>query len=119
MPLHIDPKGLKVDLGINPGGDVQSFFVDACYRHMDKYVPRRPGTIGGSLRETVTLNTESITYEMPYARYQYYGEREDGSHKVKHYSTPGTGPYWDERMQSAELQDLIDEVQAYIDSGGK
>ena len=35
----------------------------------------------------------------------------------ENYTTPGTGPYWDKRMVSAEMQDVVKEVQDYI--GGK
>ena len=80
---------------------------------MDKYVPMDVG----NLRTIVDIQANSITYESPYARYQYYGIREDGTHKVRHYTTPGTGPYWDKRMWSAEGQNVVNEVQNYI--GGR
>ena len=100
-------------LGLEPNGPVQAFFTDTCYRYMDKYVPMDEG----NLRTIVSIETSSITYEMPYARYQYYGIREDGTHKVKHYTTPGTSSYWDKRMWSAEGNDVIKEVQRFV--GGK
>lgn len=100
-------------LGLEPNGRVQKFFTNTCYKHMDKYVPMDTG----NLRTIVDIKSNSITYESPYARYQYYGMREDGSHKVRNYTTPGTGPYWDKRMVSAEMQDVVKEVQNYI--GGK
>ena len=31
----------------------------------------------------------------------------------------GTGPYWDKRMVSAEIQDGVKECQAFINRGGK
>ena len=31
----------------------------------------------------------------------------------------GTGPYWDKRMVSAEIQDVVKECQAFINRGGK
>ena len=46
-----------------------------------------------------------------------YGMRDDGSRVVKNYTTPGTGPYWDKRMVSAEMQDVVKEVQEYV--GGR
>ena len=88
-------------LGIQPNGPLQSFITSTCYKAMDKYVPKRDG----NLRTIVDIRTNSITYESPYASYQYYGQREDGSHKVRNYTTPGTGPYWDRRMVSAEIND--------------
>ncbi|MBO7079512.1 MAG: capsid protein [Bacilli bacterium] len=110
MAQHIDPKGIKISLGLDTNGDVQKFLVNTCYKHMDKYVPKREG----NLRTIVTFDNTGVTYEMPYARYQYYGEREDGTHQVHNYTTPGTGPYWDERMMSAEREKIIREVQRYI-----
>lgn len=114
MPVKIKPTSqIKARLGIEPNGRVQKFFTNTCYKHMDKYVPKDEG----NLRTIVDIEDNSITYESPYARYQYYGVREDGTHKVKNYTTPGTGPYWDKRMVSAEMQDVVKEVQDYI--GGK
>ena len=31
----------------------------------------------------------------------------------------GTGPYWDKRMVSSEIQDVVKECQAFINRGGK
>lgn len=106
---------IKARLGIEPNGRVQNFFTNTCYKHMDKYVPKDEG----NLRTIVDVESNSITYESPYAKYQYYGMRDDGTHIVKNYTTPGTGPYWDKRMVSAEMQDIVKEVQNYVNRGGK
>ena len=114
MELKTKPiSSIIVNLGLETNGPVHAFFTEACYRYMDKYVPKDIG----NLREIVSLTTDTITYESNYAAYQYKGEREDGTHKVKKYTTPGTGPYWDKRMISAEKDDIVKEVQDYI--GGK
>lgn len=114
MPVKMRPTSvIKADLGIEPNGKVQKFFTNTCYRYMDKYIPMDTG----ALRRTVTLTNDSITYEQPYASCQYIGEANGG--QVKNYTTPGTGPYWDRRMVSAEMQDVVAEVQYFIDSGGK
>ena len=101
---------IKARLGIQPNGRVQKFFTNTCYKHMDKYVPMDEG----NLRTNVDIQTNTITYESPYARYQYHGMREDGTHRVRNYTTPGTGTYWDKRMVSAEMEDVVKEVQNYI-----
>ena len=112
MAIKMQPTSvIKAHLGIEPNGRVQKFFTTTCYKHMDKYVPKRQG----ELRTIVILNSDNISYEQPYASYQYYGAREDGSHQVSNYTTPGTGPYWDKRMVSAEMRDVVEEVQAYAD----
>ena len=114
MPVKLKPTSqIKARLGIQPNGRVQKFFTNTCYKHMDKYVPMRES----NLRTIVDIQSDSITYESPYAQYQYKGMREDGSRPVRNYTTPGTGPYWDRRMVSAEMQDVVKEVQDYI--GGK
>ena len=114
MPVKIQPTSvIKANLGIEPNGKVQKFFTNTCYRYMDKYIPKD----NGLLREIVTLTSNSITYEQEYAHAQYIGEVNGG--KVVNYTTPGTGPYWDKRMVSAEMQDIVKEVQDFIDKGGK
>ena len=97
------------EIGVQENGAVQAYFTNACYRYMDKYVPMDTG----ALRRVVNITSDSITYKSPYAMYQYYGVRDDGTHKVTNYTTPGTGPYWDKQMISAEKDDLVREVANY------
>ena len=104
---------IHASLGIEPNGRVQKFFTNTCYRYMDKYVPMD----FGDLRTNVDIGSDYIAYLSPYAHYQYIGHREDGSHQVVNYTTPGTGPYWDNQMVSAEMQDVIEEVQNYVNYG--
>ena len=116
MPVKMQPTSKIISrLGIEPNGKVQKFYTNTCYKYMDKYVPMDEG----NLRTVVDIQPNSITYESPYAKYQYYGIRKDGTHKVVNYTTPGTGTYWDKRMVSAEMQDVVKEVQDYINRGGK
>lgn len=116
MPIKIKPTNkIKARLGLEPNGKVQKFFTNTCYKHMDKYVPMNIG----NLRTIVDVQDDSITYESPYAKYQYYGEREDGSHKIQKHTTPGTGTYWDKKMVSIEIKDVVKEVQDYVNRGGK
>lgn len=103
---------IKANLGIEPNGPVQKYLTARCYQHMDKYVPKDTG----NLRENVILDSDSITYQSPYAHAQYVGYTKG---PVLNYTTPGTGPYWDKRMVSAEIQDVVKECQAFIDRGGK
>lgn len=114
MSVKMQPTSvIKANLGIEPNGRVQKFFTNACYRYMDKYVPKDTG----ALRETVTIDSNSITYEQPYAHAQYIGIV--NGHAVQNYTTPGTGPYWDERMKSADMQNVVAEVQNFVNKGGK
>lgn len=102
---------IKAKLGINANGAVQAFLTSTCYKHMDKYVPKDVG----NLRDVISMGTNYITYESPYALAQYVGYT---TGPVKNYTTPGTGPYWDKRMWSAEKNTVIREVQAYVNRNG-
>ena len=135
MPVKMQPTSvIKAHLGIEPNGRVQRYFQKRCKDHMDKYVPREDG----NLRKNVDLsNPNLIVYQSPYAHYMYEGKvmgpnipiTENGNiigwfspkGKKKHYTgasivyhTGGTGPYWDRRMVSAEMNSLVQEVQDYI-----
>ena len=111
MSVKLQPTStIKAHLGIEPNGRVQKFFTNTCAKHMDKYIPQDMG----NLRTIIDIQPDSITYESEYANYQYYGMRKDGTHVVQNYTTPGTGPYWDKRMVSAEMDDVVKEVQDYI-----
>lgn len=116
MPFKMKPTSeIILNLGLEPNGKVQRFFQNTCYKHMDKYVPLKDN----NLRTIVDMSDPNyIVYEMPYAEYQYRGMRKDGTRVVKKYTTPGTGPYWDKRMVSAEMQVVEKEVQDFIKHGG-
>lgn len=124
MPVTLKPTSeIKARLGLEPNGRVQKFFTNTCARHMDKYVPFDTG----SLAETVWIGDQpgpgvtddSITYEQEYAKVMYEGVRsgkEINYHTDKH---EYAGPYWDRRMVSAEMDKVVQEVQDYVNGGGK
>ena len=112
MPVKLKPTSqIKARLGLEPNGRVQKYFTNTCYRYMDKYVPYREG----NLRTIIDVQDDVIIYESPYAKYQYYGVSKTG--KPLEYRTAGTGNYWDRKMVSAEIKDVVKEVQDFI--GGK
>lgn len=64
------------------------------HRRANKTTPFR----AGDLREQVSKRVEEmdgiIVWQQPYAAYQERGSRADGSHVVRNYTTPGTGPHY-------------------------
>jgi len=110
MPLN--PVGeIRASLGLEVNGRTQKFFVDTCAKHMDKYVPMDTG----ELARTITKGPDYITYEMPYAHYQYRGISNAGN--PLNYSTEKHAlatSYWDRHMVTAEMPDVIKEVQDYM-----
>lgn len=119
MPVYIKPTSvIKARLGLGPNRKMDVFFANECAKAMDKFVPMRDGW----LRDYKIVGNLIIYGDGPanaYAAYQYYGMRKDGTHIVnpEHYTTPGTGPYWDKRMWSAKGSEILEIVQAKF--GGK
>lgn len=101
----IDVKVLEKRLNINANGKILKVFQNACYKAMDRFVPMD----NGDLRTKVDLsNLSKIVYESPYAHAQYIGYTKG---PVRHYTTAGTGPYWDLRMWSAKQDEVIRAVK--------
>ena len=105
MPVYIDLSKIKKNLRLD--GRAQAFLTQTVAKHMDKYVPMDKG----NLRTNINLTLNTITYEMPYAHAQYVGFTKG---PVTHYTTPGTGPYWDKRMLSAEANDIKKELVDFM-----
>ena len=108
MPVHIDLSAIKGKLKLN--GEAQAFLTQTVRKHMDKYVPMDKG----DLRTNISLTPNTITYEMPYAHAQYVGFT---TGFVRHYTTPGTGSYWDRRMLTAESNEIKKELVNYMTRG--
>lgn len=116
MSVKLKPiSQIKVRLGIEPNGRVQKFTTHTCRVHMDKYLPFDTGT----LATTVEEKSDEVIYEQPYAKTVYYGVRNGKELNYQKDKHPLAGPYWDKRMVSAEIQDVVKEVQDYVDKGGR
>ena len=119
MPVIMNPiSEIKTKLGVNPNGPVQNYFTAQCGKRMDKYVPFD----NGGLRR-YKLSYNYVSYEVPYARYQYKGVREDGTHQINEANRnrskhPLASSYWDKKMVSAEMTDLEADLQNFIDKRG-
>lgn len=72
---------------------------------MEQYVPKLDGDLRG--QSSIQNDGKSIHYNVPYARAQYYGYVGKGRYPVRRYTTPGTGPRWDEKAKSIHLESWI------------
>lgn len=118
MAVYINSlEEIKKRLKIDDNGPAKAQLISTCAKRMDKYVPFRSGTLA-----QYTLTNDSIMYTQEYAAYQYYGKRKDNTHVInpanrdrsKH---PLATSYWAEKMKTAEIDDIVKEIQDYI--GGK
>ena len=134
---------IKARLGIEPNGPVEKFFVSTCAKKMNDYVPYDNGFLAD-----YKIVGNLIVYDQPYAHYMYEGKvmgpnipkKENGvivgwfspKDKPKYYTGKDidyskskakghrhAGPYWDQRMWTAEKENIIRQVQNYINRGGK
>ena len=75
------------------------------HRLYTKFVPWDTG----SLADHVTFAPFEITHNEPYAGYQYYGARQDGSHAVQNYSRDKHGlasSHWDDAAVPTQKEKL-------------
>lgn len=74
----------------------------------EKFVPFSAGSSqsAGNLRESgKVVQGESsgrfyLVWDTVYALYQWFGVRADGTHRVRNYTTPGTGTQWVEKAKA-------------------
>ena len=52
--------------------------------------------------EAPKKGSRDLVWRKVYAGYQYFGIRADGTHKVRNYTTPGTGKLWVEVAQASK-----------------
>ena len=114
------PQTIIANFGLGKNGDVHKFFTNACALHMDKYVPYDEGTLANSVVQggvvTSNVDVDSITYDQEYASYVYNEISKNGNPlNYSHDMHPYAGDHWDERMVSAEMSEIEQEVQDYID----
>jgi len=122
---------LYKNIGLDKSGKVTRYLRDTVDRLSNPFIPFQ----SGGLRRLKTYpNTYSIKYTSPDARYHYNGElmlTKSGSSWAKkgekkyrtgkkmRYHTSGTGPKWDKLMMQRRRNDVIRDVQNFINRGGK
>lgn len=114
--------------GLQTNGPVNKFFRDTVDRFCDPYVPFRTGMLKNNKRYT---DNSTIVYTSPYAHYMYIGKkaigpsrpkgvkREISNVSLKYQGAPKRGAYWVERMMIDREQDVYNDLQEFLDSGGK
>lgn len=62
----------------------------------NRFVPMKDGDLRTAT--SIAIDGSEITYHMKYAHYQY-------ANQFKNYTTPGTGPHWDEKAKGMFMKD--------------
>ena len=107
--------GVKVNIDADIAGKLNNFTISRALNaaasqaalELTDYntgvVPR----LHGDLRATATPDGPDVDFNSLYAASQFNGgfTRKDGSKVTfSHYTTPGTGPHWDEAVQHNEVK---------------
>lgn len=68
-------------------------------------IPKEEGALRDSGQiETPEAGRRALVWSNVYAAYQWFGMRADETHKVKQYTTPGTGKMWVETARAEKGQ---------------
>lgn len=103
--LQMDPvEKILLKRNLNKNGKGQRFFTHEVRRLSTPYIPRLTGFLS---EDSVTESVNSITYNAPYARRQWF----------EHKGTGLRGPRWTERMWPDRGKEITRAVAEYC--GGK
>lgn len=142
MSVKMKPTSvIKARLGIQKDGPAHAFFTQTCFRYMSSFVP---GGVNSHLNTNVDLQVDKVIYQGLDSHYLYQGDKyidpkykkgafyspdygywsRPGITKIKsgenlQYHTPGTGAQWDKRMWTSKGDEVVKEVQDYVNRGCK
>lgn len=102
-------------LNLDKQGKVRYFFRDKVAEECDPYVPM----VSGQLADYTTHGTE-IWYDTPYAKYQYWGARDDLTHLIKTANRnrekhPLATSFWDRHLWTAKKDEIAKDVKKEIE----
>lgn len=106
------------------GGDhrAQQHLASEVKRLSDPYVPKQSGHLKNSA--VVAPDGSALTYQGPYAHYQYKGDVMAGrapkqytGDKLQHSGAPMRGPQWVNRMMADKKTELENNLAAYLRRG--
>lgn len=110
-------RGLGSDTG------ARKFLASEVKRFCDPYVPMQQGMLKNNA--IIAEDGTYITYNQPYAHYQYYGEVMAGrapkqytGREIDYHGAPMRGKQWDKRMLADKSKDLERSLDAYIKNKG-
>lgn len=93
ISIKSDLKGVKVKTD-KMVDKAQYALANQIHADSNIYAPMKVGDLRS--QSSVALDGKSIIWNVPYARYQYYNQ-------YSNYTTPGTGPKWDQKAKSIHM----------------
>lgn len=123
IEINLNSSQIIDELGLGEKGTVTEKFRNIADRFMDSYIPFQSGILKNNKRYP---DKDTILYLSPYAHYHYIGKKAVGPSRPKgikrtisnenmNYSgAPKRGPRWAERMMNDRGQEIINELERYI-----
>lgn len=136
---------MLIELGVNTDGAVQKQWTADVMRRMRRYMPYRTGATATKLTYMRSANEIEVT--APYARYLYMGKvmvdaetgkgpahipgvgyrfwrgahltATDRPLQYTHDHNPQAGPFWDRTMVAAEGDQMLADLQRFVDGRKK
>lgn len=123
VTADIDGASIMKARGLNDNR-AQKFLASEIRRRCDKRVPMQQGV----LKNTVVIASDgsTITYNQPYAHYQYYGIVMAGrapkhytGRAINYHGAPMRGAKWDKRMMADEGKELVRDIAKFVGGESK
>lgn len=120
---NIDVPEILRKKGLGTSNGARKYVAARVRLRCDAYVPKDKGTLKNTAQ--IAADGSTITYNQPYAHYQYYGVAMAGR-APKHYTgrplryqgAPMRGRDWDKRMMADHREDIEKDLAAYLNRGG-
>lgn len=97
---------------LNKNGEAQVKFTKECAKAMNNYTPFKTGRLKDMM---ITIGTDKITYNAPYAAKQYYTNK--GMGKQGESVGGKRGKFWDKRMFIDNGDKIVQSIAEFV--GGK
>lgn len=111
--VEIDgPQKILLKRYLNKNGRAQVEFTKECAKAMNNYIPFKSGRLKDMM---ITIDTDKVTYNAPYAAKQYYTNKGMGKQGT---SVGGLrGKMWDKRMWINNGDKIVKTIAEFV--GGK
>lgn len=119
VKVNINVAEIIASRHLEPGGKAQLFMTSEIKRLSDPYTPMD----NGILKSDVTIEANSITYDVPYAQRMWHGKVMAGNpleatdKEINFQGSPMRGKEWTTRAMIDHKEDIIKAVNNFV--GGK
>ncbi len=109
VKVDFNIKGMLDDVGLAPGGRVQTMLNNEILRISDPFVPFDTGNLKN--KGAIEPSNTAISYDTPYARRMWYGDN------FNFQGAPIRGSRWVERAWAIDGNEVISNINRAIRNG--